>query len=265
MPDHEHRGGDWQRHRSDQRLRRRGDSRARAELAERYLPLARSLAWRYRHRGEPLEDLVQVASLGLVKAIERWDPDRGLEFSSFAVPTIVGTLRRHFRDHSWPVRPPRRTQELFVLAAGARDELWRELARAPSVAEIAALLGRSYEDVLDAVEAVSAQKPRSLDAPLAFGDFGETRADRVAAPDSGYAGVEDRLFLDVLTASLSRRAREVVRLRFHDELIQREIADCLGCSQMQVSRILRDALNELRRVAERQALIEPPPRAPAAP
>jgi RNA polymerase sigma-B factor len=263
MPNHEHRGGDWRRRLTDQRLHRRCDSRARAELAERYLPLARSLARRYRDRGEPLEDLVQVASVALVKAIERWDPDRGFEFSSFAVPTILGDLQRHFRDHTWAVRPPRRTQELFMLAARARDELWRELARAPSVAEIAAFLGRSYEDVLDAVQAVSAQEPHSLDAPLASGDFGETRADRVAAPDAGYARVEDRLALDVLTASLSKRSREVVRLRFHDELVQREIAERVGCSQMQVSRMLRDALDELRRAAERHALIEPPTRAPA--
>src|SRR4051794_16092307 len=241
----------WLQRRTDRELQRLGDSRARTELAARYLPLARRLAGRYRTSGEPLEDLVQVASLGLVKAIERWDPDRGTEFSTFAVPTILGALRRHLRDHTWRVRPTRRTQELFLLAAQARNELWRELGRAPTVSEIAALLDRSYEDVLEAVEAASALEPRTLDAPLADGNRDEATSvlDQLAGPEAGYAGVDERLLAEQRAASLTTRSREVVRLRYREALRQREIAGRIGCSQMHVSRILRDALDTLRRCA----------------
>jgi RNA polymerase sigma-B factor len=244
---------DWQRSRTDQRLRHRGDAGARAELTQRYLPLARSLAARYRDRGEPMEDLMQVASLGLVKAVGRWDPDRGLQFSSFAVPTILGELRRHFRDHAWMVRPPRRTQELFLLAAKARRELESELSRSPSLDEIAAYLDRSYEHVLDAVEAASALTPRSLEEPR-LADAVETEpSDGPAVAEAGYARVEDRVFLDTLMRSLSKRSRQILRLRFDEDLIQREIAERTGHPQIQVSRIVRDALETMHALADPHA------------
>jgi RNA polymerase sigma-B factor len=244
---------------TDRQLKQRGDGRARAELATRYLPLARRLAMRYQHTGEPLDDLVQVASLGLVKAIDRWDPDRGTALSAFAVPTILGVLRQHLRDNTWRVRPPRGTQELFLLATRARNQLWRELGRAPQVHEISTFLGRSYDEVLEAVEAVSAREPGSLDAPLADAGDGDaaTLLDRLAGRDPGYAGVEVRLVVDQLAASLTERSREVVRLRYREELHQREIAERIGCSQMTVSRMLRDALETLRRCAEPRVLHEP--------
>jgi RNA polymerase sigma-B factor len=248
---------DWQRRRTDQRLRHRGDASARAELTQRYLPLARSLAGRYRDRGEPMDDLMQVASLGLVKAVERWEPDRGLEFSSFAVPTILGELRRHFRDHAWMIRPPRPTQELFLLVAKARRALEAELSRAPSLDEIAAYLDRSYEHVLDAVEAASAHTPRSLEEPR-FADAPETEpSDGPAVAEAGYARVEDRVLLDTLMRSLSKRAREILRLRFDEDLKQREIAERMGYSQIHVSRIVRDALETMQALADPHASAEP--------
>ena len=157
------------RQRDDQRLMRRhqrGDTTARDELIERYMPLARSLALRYRRASEPLDDLVQVASVGLVKAVDRWDPERGLAFSSYAVPTILGELRRYFRDATWDVRPARDLQELCLSVEEAREALWGELGRSPTVADIAGRLDRSPEDVVEALQATEGRSVRSLDAPV---------------------------------------------------------------------------------------------------
>src|SRR3954454_11734931 len=154
------------RQRDDQQLMRRnqrGDSRAREELIERYMPLARSLAMRYRRASEPLDDLVQVASVGLVKAVDRWDPDRGLAFSSYAVPTILGELRRYFRDSTWDVRPARDLQELCLAVEEARESLWGQLGRSPTAADIAERLNRSQEDVIEALQATEGRSVRSLD------------------------------------------------------------------------------------------------------
>jgi RNA polymerase sigma-B factor len=233
------------RRRIDQRLHRRGD---RAGLAVRYLPLARTLALRYRGRGEPVDDLIQVASLGLVKAIERWDPDRGTALGALAVPTILGELRRHFRDQTWAVRPPRSKQELSRLVVRARERMRGELGREPSTAEIAVALGRSHEDVLGALEAAEAQHPQRLDAYLGD-DEGDRRVQEIGAPDPGYAEIEARLLVQQLIRSLDRRSREVVRLRFEQDLHQREIAERVGVSQMHVSRILGHALDTLQRHA----------------
>ncbi len=255
--------GDPQRaRREDQRLQRRqrrGDHHARAALTERYLPLARQLASRYRPGSEPFDDLVQVASLGLVKALQRWDPDRGTAFSTFAVPTILGELRRYFRDSTWAVRPPRRTQELAQQVGQGRDRLWQELGRAPTVAEVAFALGRGEEEVHDGLEARAAQYADSLEAPLADEeDASATRLEQLGAPDPGYANVEARAMVDELASGLDARARLVLRLRFREDLLQREIAERVGCSQMQVSRILRDSLKRLRRHPARPS--EPPRR-----
>jgi RNA polymerase sigma-B factor len=249
MPAEIQRWSDTRRRLDDARLQRRqlgGDHQARRELAERYLPLARSLARRYRNSGEPIDDLVQVACVGLVKALQRWDPDRGTAFGTYAVPTMLGELRRYFRDHTWAVKPPRAKQELALAAGKARDRVSQQRSRAATVAEIAKMLGRSEEDVLDALEAAAAQRAESLDVPLADGDEVPSFVDRQGAPDAGYAQVTDSAMLDQLTARLDTRAREVLRLHFHEDLLQREIAERVGCSQMQVSRIVRESINRLR-------------------
>jgi RNA polymerase sigma-B factor len=232
---------------TDQGLRRRGDSRARAELAARYLPLARGLALRYRHGPEPIEELVQVASLGLVKAIDRWDPERGTTFATFAVPTILGELRRHFRDCSWMVRPPRAIQELSLHVIRARDRHWGMHGREPTVDELAAALGRCREEVVDALAAADGQRPVSLDAPVGDGDEPGTYHDLMGAADRALVAADERVFVDDLLNRLDRRARDVLRLRFEFDLRQREIAERIGVSQMHVSRILRDALATLHR------------------
>jgi RNA polymerase sigma-B factor len=229
--------------------RRPGDDRARAELAARYLPLARSLALRYRRTQEPIDDLVQVASVGLLKAIDRWDPDRGTAFASFAVPTILGELRRHFRDSTWLVKPPRSVQDLALQVLRARERLWSEQGREPSVSDLAAALDRSPEDIVDALVAADGQHALSLDAPMAEGDDSATRLDLLGEPDPALAEVDGRLAAEELLKTLDRRARDVVRMRFELELRQHEIADRIGVSQMHVSRILRDALDRLHRHA----------------
>jgi RNA polymerase sigma-B factor len=231
-----------------QRRRQRGDRRAGAELAERYLPMARKLALRYRATGEPLDDLVQVASVGLVMAMTRWDPDRGVAFSTFAVPTILGELRRYFRDSTWAVRPPRAKQELSMIVAKAREQLSHQGTRSAGVAEIAGLVGRSPDEVRDALEAAAARRADSLDEPVGEGGGEEalTGLDMLGQPDAGYERVETEVALDGLTATLDERAREVVRLRYREDLYQREIGERVGVSQMQVSRILRDSLRRLQ-------------------
>jgi RNA polymerase sigma-B factor len=234
---------------NDQQLRRRGDSRARAELAARYLPLARSLALRYRHTAEPIEDLVQVASVGLVKAIDRWDPDRGAAFASYAVPTILGELRRYFRDCTWVIKPPRSMQELALQVVGARGQLSNAHGRDPTVNELAAALDRAPEEIVEALAAADGYAARSLDTAMNEGDEGHTRLDVLAAPDPQLAAVDDRLLAEDLFKTLDRRARTVLRMRFELDLRQREIADRIGVSQMHVSRILRDSLATLHRHA----------------
>jgi RNA polymerase sigma-B factor len=234
---------------NDQRLRRRGDSRARSELAARYLPLARTLALRYRHTPEPIEDLIQVASLGLVKAIDRWDPERGTAFASFAVPTILGELRRHFRDCTWMVRPPRALQELALQVMRARNQLWIAQGREPTVADLAAALGRPLEAIVEGVAVAEGRHAFSLDAPAAGGDEGATQLELLGDTDAALDAVDDRMLADHLFRSLDSRARTVVRMRFELDLRQWEIADRVGVSQMHVSRILRDALATLHSLA----------------
>jgi RNA polymerase sigma-B factor len=226
------------------------DKRRRAdpahELVERYLPLADKLARRYRRTSEPLDDLLQVARLGLVKAARRWDPARGNAFSTFVVPTILGELRRHFRDRAWAVRVPRDLQELYLAVQSARETLWQELGREPTANDIAVCLGRPVEEILDSLEAADAYAPSSLDVPLRDAPDGATRQDFVADARDDIAHCENGMILEQLTAELSERDREVFRLRFCEDLLQREIAERVGCSQMHVSRILRDGLRRLR-------------------
>src|SRR3954454_16644767 len=234
------------------RLARFSRSRTGTErdaLIERYLPLARSLAARYRHTSEPFDDLLQVASIGLLKAIERYDPGRGTAFSSFAVPTILGELRRHLRDHTWSIHVPRDLQELGQRLAPATEELALELGRPPTVAEIAERLDASAEAVLDAREAVAAHSPASLDEPVKGDDAAGTLADLLGGDDHAIDRAEDALLIDHYLAHLPARSRQVLRLRFQQDLKQREIGAILGVSQMHVSRLIRQSLEQLQAVA----------------
>jgi RNA polymerase sigma-B factor len=232
-----------------------GDPRAREALIERFLPLARSIARRYENSGEPLEDLVQVASLALVKAVDRYDPSRGNAFSSFAVPTIAGELKRHFRDRTWTVRPPRDVQELTIKVERVSTELWQRNDRAPTVAELAAELELDPEQILEALHARTARGRLSLDAPTGSGDERPSLGEVIGGVDDGYDQAESRALLDRLLATVSERDREVIRLRFEEDLTQAEIGELLGVSQMQVSRIVRQTLAQLRHVADQQQRI----------
>jgi RNA polymerase sigma-B factor len=216
------------------------------ELVERYLGLADSLARRYRYTSESMDDLVQVARMGLVKAAHRWDPTRGVAFTTYAVPTIVGELRRHFRDKTWVVRVPRDMQELYLAAQGQRERLWQELGREPTAGDVAACLNRPVEDIVEAFEAGAGYAPSSLDAPFGEARDGDTRQDFLADPRDEFGDCENAVVLEQLTAELSERDREVFRLRFCEDLTQREIGERVGCSQMHVSRILRDGIRLLQ-------------------
>jgi RNA polymerase sigma-B factor len=231
------------------RLRTQGDARAREQLIERYLPLARRLARRYQRAEEPLEDLVQVASVGLIKAIDRFDVGREVVFSSYAVPTILGELKRHFRDRTWAVRVPRDLQELALRVDRAITRLSVGERRAPSVGEIAQAVDASQEQVLDALEAAAAYRAASLDAPRAVAqdeDAGESIADTMGDQEEGFQRAEERATLEPLLARISARERVVLQLRFGEDLTQVEIGERIGVSQMQVSRLIRQALARMR-------------------
>lgn len=226
------------------------DARARELLAERYLPLARRLARRYQRAEEPLEDLVQVASLGLLKAIDRFDASRDVAFSSFAVPTVLGELKRHFRDRTWSVRVPRDLQELALRVDRTASELSLASGHAPTVGELATAVGVSEEQVLDALGAASAYRAGSLDAPRSAQggeDAGEPLVgDALGIEESGFERAEERAALAPLLARISPRERLVLTLRFGEDLTQAEIGERIGVSQMQVSRLIRAALARLR-------------------
>ena len=235
-----------------QLLRRaaRGDRRAREEAITGCLPLARSLAARYARSGVPADDLVQVASVGLVKAADRWDPDHGASFSSFAVPTILGELRRHLRQHSWAVRPARDVQDLWLTIEQTRDALTSELGHSPTVEELSEAVGRAPEDIIEALVAGTGRQPESLTAAR---DDDEDRSleARIGSTDESFRQVEDRGAVRALMSTLDARDRAIVELRFRHDLTQQEIGALLGLSQMHVSRLLRRSLEELRLAAER--------------
>jgi RNA polymerase sigma-B factor len=236
-------------------MHRDGDQRAREVLIERYLPLARRLARRYRRTEEPLDDLVQVASLGLIKAVDRFDAGREILFSSYAVPTILGELKRHFRDRTWSVRVPRDLQELALRIDRAVSALAADSGRAPAVADIARAVGATEERVLDAMEAAGAYHAGSLDAPRSprqGEEPGETVADSLGVQESGFDRAEDRATLQPLLAHVSERERLVLRLRFAEGMTQAEIGARIGVSQMQVSRLIRQAITRLRAGLEDQ-------------
>jgi len=238
----------WQQH---------GDRRAREELIARFLPLARKLARRYAGPREPFEDLLQVASLGLVKAVDRFDVERGTAFSSFAVPTILGELKRSFRDLGWSVHVPRGAQELALKVEEAQQLLTSRTGRPPSVQDLAQYLEMSVEDVLDALETASAHHSTSLDAPR---DDGEEEsgslADAFGEEDERFELIDASVTIAVAARQLSARERRVLVLRFVEDLTQTQIADQIGVSQMQVSRILRRALARLRELTQTNELLE---------
>jgi RNA polymerase sigma-B factor len=237
------------------------DPALRDRLIERYLPLARQLARRYQRPDEPLDDLVQVASLGLVKAIDRFDASREVAFSSYAVPTILGEIKRHFRDRTWSVRVPRDLQELALRVERTVADLTRELHRSPSVAELSERLGQSEEAILEALEAAGAYHATSLETPRSGeGEPGETLADTVGGAEQGYDLAEDRATIARLMRSITPREREVLRLRFEEDLTQAEIGEIIGVSQMQVSRLIRQAVARLRLAARTDPSPSEPPR-----
>lgn len=224
------------------------DHRTRAELIEAHLGLAEYLARRFNNRGEPLDDLVQVASTGLIKAVDRFEPERGLEFSTYATHTIVGELKRHFRDKGWAVRVPRRMQELHLRLSSLVSSLNQELGRSPTVPEIAKAAGVSDEEVLEAMEAGQAYRFTSLDAPSPGEDTGSL-ATSLGEEDESMVDVEHRVSLSPLIAKLPARQRTILHLRFFEGMTQSEIATSLGISQMHVSRLLARSLAQLRQDA----------------
>jgi RNA polymerase sigma-B factor len=233
---------------------RHHDPRARDELVRRFLPLARKLARRYAGAREPIDDLIQVASLGLVKAVDRFDPTREIAFSSFAVPTIAGELKRYFRDLGWSVHVPRGAQEMALKVEQARQQMASRSGRSPSVNELAQYLEWSVEDVLDALEAGSAHHSVSLDAPTDDGE-GEvgSLAQSLGEDDERLESIEDRVTIATATRKLPARERKVLYLRFVEDLTQTQIADLIGVSQMQVSRILRRAVAQLQDLTDAPA------------
>jgi RNA polymerase sigma-B factor len=217
-------------------------------LIERFLPLARSLAARYRHPDEPFDDVFQVACMGLVHAIDRYDLSRGRAFSSFAVPTIVGEIKRHYRDKTWTVRVPRDLQDLAIAVDRVARELETQLGRQPTVSDLADALALTDEVVLEALQARQGRRVGSLDVPYGDGDP-TTLGETIAAHDDGFDRAEQRAVLARLTAILTPRERLIVELRFTHDLTQAEIGDQVGLSQMQISRILRQALIKVRNYA----------------
>jgi RNA polymerase sigma-B factor len=225
------------------------DPLLRDKLIEAHLGLAEYLARRFSNRGEPLDDLVQVASVGLLKAVDRFDAERGVEFSTYATHTIVGELKRHFRDKGWAVRAPRRMQELYLRLGKIISTLSQELGRSPTIQELAAEATVTEEEVLEALEAGQAYRFASLDAPSPGDDDGETLGAHMGADDPLMIGAEHRAALSPLIGQLPPREQKILHLRFFDGLTQSEIASRLGISQMHVSRLLARSLAQLRAAA----------------
>ncbi len=228
------------------RYKEQGDEAAREELVMSHLNLVRFLSAKFKNRGEPLDDLVQVGTIGLIKAIDRFDPDRGLEFTTYATPTIMGEIKRHFRDKGWSVRVPRRLQELAPKVNQATDELTKELQRSPSTEEVADRLGITVDEVLEAMESSSAYSSVPLEGSASDDEDAPSVIDRYASIDQDLAASDDRMVVEQTISEFSPREQEVIRMRFEDGLTQVEIAKRLGVSQVQVSRLLRRTLKKLQ-------------------
>ncbi|MFR3999000.1 MAG: RNA polymerase sigma factor SigF [Paratractidigestivibacter faecalis] len=240
----------WDKERTRELFRlykEKGDEEARGQLIVSHLNLVRFLASKFKNRGEPLDDLVQVGTIGLIKAIDRFDPERGLEFTTYATPTILGEIKRHFRDKGWSIRVPRRLQELSAKVNQATEELTVELQRSPSVEEIAAKLGVSAEEILEAMESSGAYTSVSLEAGgTSEDDEAPALIDRLGSVDEDLDASDDRMVIDDAIRDFSPREQEIVRMRFIDGLTQVEIAKRLGVSQVQVSRLLRRTLRKIQ-------------------
>jgi RNA polymerase sigma-B factor len=224
----------------------RDEPGVRDELIECFLPLAESLARRYQHSGQPLEDLVQVASIGLLKAVDRFDPSRGVSFESYAIPTILGELKRYHRDQGWSVRMPRRLQEHTLLIKGAVPLLSQELGRSPTISEIAGHAQLSEEEVLEAMDAQDAYATISLDAPIDDDSDSTSLSDRLTTDFEEFEIAEEWAEFEPHLMALPDRERRIIVLRFFRDWTQSQIADELGISQMHVSRLLSQTLVKLR-------------------
>lgn len=240
----------WDKEKTHELFRRykeEGDVEAREKLVMSHMNLVRFLANKFKNRGEPLDDLIQVGYLGLLKAIDRFDPSRGLEFTTYATPTIMGEIKRHFRDKGWSVRVPRRLQELSAKVNQATDVLTTELQRSPTIDEIAEYLDASVDEVLEAMESSSAYSSVPLEGTgNNDNDDAPSVLDRYATEDSALNFTDDRLIIEEALKGFSPREREVIDLRFLQGMTQIEIAEQLGISQVQVSRLLRRTLKKIQ-------------------
>ena len=225
---------------------RAGDQSACDRIVDRYLPLVRSVASRYAGRGEPLEDLVQVGSIGLVLAVQRFDLERGVQFTTYAVPTIVGEIQRHFRDRAWAVHVPRRMKELSLRLTRTVESATADLGRPPTIAELAETMGIGEDEVVEALETYHAYSTCSLAQPLGPGGDDETMEDVLGETERGYEEVEQGVLVEAGMEALDARERAIVEMRFFEGLTQSEIAARVGISQMHVSRLLRRALVTMR-------------------
>jgi RNA polymerase sigma-B factor len=240
-------------HERFRRWRATGDRSVRNELIEEHRWVAIHCARRFAHRGVPLDDLIQIGQLGLLKAVQRFDPDIGVSFASYAIPTVMGELRRHFRDATWALKVPRRIKDLHVDLGNALDFLSGELGRPPTPAELADHLGISVEAVLEALEAGGAYRVSPLMVPTSEDDDTRRESAALREDDAMLAGSDDRLLVRQLLASLPDRERHIVELRFYAGLSQSEIAEQVGVSQVHVSRLLRSSLAALQRAAGSQS------------
>ena len=218
---------------------------ARARAIEAWLPLAKHLAARYNGRGEPSDDLLQTATVGLIKAVDRYDPSRGVEFSGFAIPTILGEVKRHFRDRTWSVRVPRKMQELRMAITEANNTLMHTLGRSPTVADVAAHIGITEEAVLEGLEGARAYAATSLSTPVSA-DQSMELGDTLGEDDGEYEATELRMVLGAALTTLDEREQKILSLRFYGNLTQSDIASQIGISQMHVSRLITRALAKLR-------------------
>ena len=218
----------------------------RDRTIEAWLPLAHHLAHRYSGRGEPTDDLLQTAAVGLIKAVDKFDPDRGVDFAGYAIPTIIGELKRHFRDRTWDIRVPRRLQELRLAISEANSTLLQTLGRSPTVADIATHLKLTEEEVLEGLEGARAYNAVSLSTPTGDGERATELGDMLGADDNEYELAELRVALGPALATLDEREQKILTLRFYGNLTQSQIADHIGVSQMHVSRLLARALTKLR-------------------
>jgi RNA polymerase sigma-B factor len=229
------------------RYHEQGDHAARQQLIERYMSLVRSLARRYASRGEQLDDLIQIGAIGLIKAIDRFDLDRGVELTTYATPNIIGEIKRHFRDHGWAVRVPRGLQELSIKLMRVVEQLTGEFGRSPTIPELAEATGASEEEVLEALESSRAYTPLSLSVGPSGDDDDELDPlESIGTEEHEYEISEDRAVLEPGMRVLDAREREIIRLRFYEGLTQSQIAQQIGISQMHVSRLIRRALEKAR-------------------